>query len=254
MVFILDNQLPFLVLFFFAGCVGTAVLLRQRAGHGAWLLADLIWVILGGFGALGAVLAGIYKADSSQIDRQIDVAYVASAAFDRDVARFRLSYCEAPLTEQIEILCDKADFLAASTAENADLPLFIAVTVDVSPLRGLQLFGAEKDMKNMMQEADAFAPERFLVFTARDETTNAALAVVRQDNPQIAADFNILASSYEALIEQVSGLKAEWEFLQETAYILLIQIIALCLVSFAAPFRLGKSIVEIRDRSSKSEC
>ncbi|QGX96972.1 hypothetical protein EI983_01260 [Roseovarius faecimaris] len=248
MGFIIDNQLIFLTLFFFAGCVGTAVLLRRRAGHRAWLIADLIWVVLGGLGALGAVLAGVYKADSGQINRQIDVAYAASAAFDRDAARFRLSYCEAPLSDQIVILCDKADFLAASTAENADLPLFIAITGDVSPLSSLRLFGGGEAAQEMMKMADAFDPEQFLVFTARNEETDKALQEIRSDHPQIAADFNILASSYEALIAQVAKLKDEWEFLQANAYILLIQIIALCLVSFAAPFRLGKSVVDIRDR------
>ena len=92
MTFVTENQLPLLILFFVLGLVGTGFLFRKPAGHRAWKLADLVWVVLGGIGALVAVLAGLYTADSSRLDRQIDVAYAASSAFDRDAARFRLRF------------------------------------------------------------------------------------------------------------------------------------------------------------------
>jgi hypothetical protein len=69
---------------------------------------------------------------------------------------------------------------------------------------------------------------------------------MRRKVPAIAGDYLILAQSYDDLIEQVGKLRDEWEYLQANAHILVLQIIALCLVSFAAPFRLGKSIVELR--------
>ena len=250
-MFIIENQLFLLILFFLAGCLGTAFLLRKPAGHRGWLVADLVWVVLGGLGALGAVLAGIYTSDSGRINRQIDIAYAATGAFDRDAARFRLSYCEAPDGALIAQLCDKADFLSASTAENADLPLFIAVTGDISPLQRLHFFGGpsgDMAMVDKMEIADGFDPDQLLVFAARDAQTEAALTQLRQSAPAVAADFTILASSYDQLIAQVSKLKNEWEVLQQNAFILLIQIIAICLVSFAAPFRLGKSVVELLRR------
>lgn len=64
--------------------------------------------------------------------------------------------------------------------------------------------------------------------------------------PAIAGDFLILARAYDDLIAHVAKLKDEWDYLQANAHILALQVIALCLVSFAAPFRLGKSIVELR--------
>lgn len=248
MTFIADNQLFLLALFFIAGCIGTAFLFRKPAGHRVWKLADLVWVVLGGIGAFVAVMAGLYKTDSSHLDRQIDIAYAATTAFDRDAARFRLRFCDPAFDEDIAALCDKIEFLSASTASNADLPLFIAVTDEVAPLAGLGfLFGKRprNTMADMVSQANAFDPDQFLVFTALDDAAQSAVDTLRRKVPTIAGDFLILASAYDELIEQVGRLKDEWEYLQSNAHILVLQIIALCLVSFAAPFRLGKSIVEL---------
>ncbi len=252
MTFITENQLPLLILFFLVGSVGTAFLFRKPAGHRAWKLADLVWVVLGGIGALVAVLAGLYTSDSSRLDRQIDVAYAATLAFDRDAARFRLRFCDPAYDPDTAVLCDKVEFLSASTASNADLPLFIAVTNEVAPLQGLHFLfgtGAKDDMdemRDMAATADAFNIDQFLVFTSLDEKTQTAIDNMRRKVPAIAGDYLILAQSYDDLIEQVGKLKDEWEYLQANAHILGLQIVALCLVSFAAPFRLGKSLVELR--------
>ncbi len=252
MAFITENQLLLLILFFLIGSIGTAFLFRKPAGHRAWKLADLVWVVLGGIGALVAVLAGLYTSDSSRLDRQIDVAYAATLAFDRDAARFRLRFCDPSFDPDTAVLCDKVEFLSASTASNADLPLFIAVTNEVAPLQGLQfLFGRQAksdmdEMREMAAKADAFDIDQFLVFTSVDEETQLAIDNLRRKVPAIAGDYMILAQSYDDLVEQVGKLKDEWEYLQDNAHILVLQIVALCLVSFAAPFRLGKSIVELR--------
>jgi len=254
MSFVTENQLPLLILFFLIGSVGTGFLFRKPAGHRAWKLADLVWVVLGGIGALVAVLAGLYTSDSSRLDRQIDVAYAATLAFDRDAARFRLRFCDPAYDPDTGVLCDKVEFLSASTASNADLPLFIAVTNEVAPLQGLHfLFGQQNkdEMDQMAAKADAFDIDQFLVFTSLDDQTRVAIDNMRRKVPAIAGDYLILAQSYDDLIEQVGKLKDEWEYLQANAHILVLQIVALCLVSFAAPFRLGKSIVELRFSGDK---
>ncbi|MCE8546947.1 hypothetical protein KBY25_14035 [Ruegeria pomeroyi] len=242
-----DNQLPLILFCFLAGCLGTGwLLLYKPAGHRAWKIADLVWVVLGGVGALVAVLAGLYKADHSRLDRQIDIAYAATAAFDRDAARFRLRFCDPAYDDDIAVLCEKVEFLSASTASNADLPLFIAVTGEVAPLAGLHLLFGSPGMRDMSDQVESFAVDEFLVFTTLDAPTEAALEAMRRKVPLIAGDFQILARAYEDLIAQIGKLKSEWEYLQANAHILLVQVLALCLVSFAAPFRLGKSIVELR--------
>lgn len=254
MTFIADNQLLLILMFFVTGLIGTAFLFRKPAGHHAWKLADLVWVILGGFGALVAVVAGIYKSDSGHLERQIDVAYAATAAFDRDAARFRLRFCDPAYDGDIAVLCEKIEFLSASTAGNAELPLFIAVTDEVAPLQGITfLLGARSDiqeMQDMAAQADAFDPDAFLVFSSLDDATQEAVDNMRRKVPTIAGDFLILARAYDALIAQVQRLKEEWEYLQDNAHILMLQLFALCMVAFAAPFRLGKSLVELLPKRS----
>ena len=152
-------------------------------------------------------------------------------------------------------MCEKVEFLSASTASNAELPLFIAVTNEVAPLQGLHfLFGRQDkdEMEEMTATASAFDIDQFLVFTSLDAATQTAIDNMRRKVPAIAGDYLILAQSYDDLIEQVGKLQDEWEYLQANAHILMLQIIALCLVSFAAPFRLGKSIVELRMAYSTS--
>lgn len=250
MIFVTENQLLLILICFGLGAIGTGFLLRKPEGHQAWKYADLVWVLLGGIGALAAVIAGIYKSDSSQLERQIDLAYAATAAFDRDAARFRLRFCDPTDDTDIAVLCDKIEFLSASTAGNAELPLFIAVTDEVAPLQGIAFLAGSgttaQEITAKAASADAFDPESFLVFSSLDQPTQASVENLRRREPTIAADFVILARAYDDLIAHIQRLKQEWDYLQDNAHILVLQLFALCLVGFAAPFRLGKSVVELR--------
>ncbi len=251
MDFINDNQLPLILLCFLAGSVFTAFLFRRHVSARAWKIADLLWVCLGGIGALTAVIAGVYAHDSSRLDRQIDIAYAATREFDRDAARFRLAHCEvdhpaASFRAAIRDLCGKVEFLSASTAGNAELPLFIAVTERAAPLAGLSLF-SRGDSGDMEDEIARFDEAEFLAFAARDEATDTAIALLRQapSVAGVAGEYQVLARAYEDLIGEVMHLRDEWQVLQDNAGILTLQVLALCLVAFAAPFRLGKSIVDL---------
>jgi len=241
-LFVTQYQLHLLTLAFGLGCIGTYLLFAKPASDRAWRVADLVWVLLGGLGAVTAVVAGIYKSDSSRLDRQIDIAYAAAQAFDHDAARFRLRFCDPAYDNDILVLCDKVDFLSASSAENADLPLFMAVTDRVSPLQSLNWRGNH----DITQDMDDFDAHTFLIFTTLDSETDTAVTNMRRKVPTIAADFLIIARAYDDLIAQMQRLQDEWNLLKQNAYILFLQLIALCLVGFAAPFRLGKSIVDLR--------
>ncbi|MDI3335302.1 hypothetical protein QKW60_02690 [Defluviimonas aestuarii] len=251
MDFITDNQLPLILMCFVVGCLFTSYLFRRHVSQKAWKIADLVWICLGGIGALTAVIAGVYAEDSSRLSRQIDIAYATTREFDRDAARFRLAHCEvnhpaATFRTAIRDLCDKVEFLSASTAGNAQLPLFIAVTERAAPLQGLNLFFGSKS-SDMEDEVESFDMAEFLAFEPRDAMTEAAVALLRQapSVAGIAAEFQVIAKAYEDLIGEVMHLRDEWQVLEDSAGILTLQILALCLVAFAAPFRLGKSIVDL---------
>ncbi|PSL21826.1 hypothetical protein [Shimia abyssi] len=242
------NQLLLMIAFFGAGSLGALLLYRQPKGSRAWEIADLLWVVLGGVGAIAAIIAGIYQEDSTRLDRQITVAYTASHAFDTDAARFRLRNCAPPQGRDLTQICEKVEFLSASTAKNSALPLFLSVSEHAAPLQGLGLGflrGKSKAMDDMEHSMRQLNESRFLVFDPRDVDTVMALGRLGLLEPAIAADYRVLALSYDALINQVTQLRADWQLLQANRHLLAVQIIALCLLAFAAPFRLGKSVVAL---------
>ncbi|MEQ9257618.1 MAG: hypothetical protein RIG84_00825 [Roseovarius sp.] len=248
---LIQYQVPLILACFAAGSLCVGFILRKPSGHRAWLVADLVWVVLGLFGTLLAILAGHYMEDSSRIDRQINLAQAASTRFDDDAARFRLRHCTAPGTgTPVATLCEKVEFLSASTARNADLPLFLKAAEGASPLLSLSLFGTPGQMKEeagaMQAAAARLSPATLLSFSADDEKTREALGTITTARPEIAGDYRILARSYEGLITEITRLKAEWERLQATAWILAVQILAISMVAFAAPFRLGKAVADLR--------
>lgn len=250
-MFLVQYQFLLVALAFLAGCAATVVMLRQPADSRVWPLADLLWVVFGLLGALGALVAEIHTADSSRIARQVDFARAATAEFDRASGRFRLRHCNDPLDGALATLCDKADFLAASTAENADLPLFMAAAEQASPLRRLNLFSDPRtDPESAAVEASAkdFDPDALLTFHPLDARTRPALKALQKTDPAVAGEYRILARSYEALIKEIDRLQREWAFLNARSWVLSLQIVAICLVAFAVPFRLGRAVAALTPR------
>ncbi len=252
MSFVLTYQIALVAGCFLLGLLGAALLFRRGASRWAWNLADLVWVVVGGLGALAAILAGVYKNDSSQLNRQIDVAYAALQSFDTEAARFRLLYCETvsprpDIAAATRDLCDKVEFLSASTAESHDLPLFHSVSRISRPLQGLGLLAGRED-EAMMEEFEALETARFLAFASEDETTRRAAAVLSAapEAAPVAVEFRLLARSYDDLILKLGRLRTEWDFLQANTQFLAVQVLAICMIAFAAPFRLGKSFAELR--------
>ncbi len=243
--FIDTYQLQLILTAFGLGALSALMIYRQPATSRAWAVADLVWVLLGGIGAITAIVAGIYQEDSTRLERQITVAFTASHSFDSDAARFRLRHCAPADDPSIKVLCEKVEFLSASTAGNAALPLFLSVTQQAAPLEGLRFLLGGGDLAEMRAKANQFNPDELLVFDPRDVSTVMALEYVMLTQSGIAADYRVLALNYDDLITQVLRLKQDWDLLQTGRPLLILQIIALCLVAFAAPFRLGKSLVSL---------
>lgn len=250
---IIENRLLLIVGCFTGGLVGMVLVLRHSRNSRWWRIADLVWVALGGLGVITALLAGVYADDSARLERQIDLGFATSRAFDRDAARFRLRYCARNPDTAVSQLCDKVEFLSASAAINADLPLFADVAHASAPLRALRpLIGepisAAGDMaySEKLARVERFDPVELLAFDALDVETVMALKSTETSAPAIAADYRVLALTYGELIEALRRLKLDWEFLQQNSLFVLFQVLALSLVAIAAPFRLGKSLVDLR--------
>lgn len=250
---IIENRLVLIVLCFAIGLVGMVLVMRHRRHSRWWKIADLVWVALGGLGVVTALLAGIYADDTARLDRQIDLSFATSHSFDRDAGRFRLRYCSGDEIEaNVAHLCEKVEFLSASAALNADLPLFADVAHARAPLRALRPLigspdGGEMSDADKLSRVERFDPGEVLTFEPLDPDTVMALKRMGSTTPHIAADYRILALTYRDLIEGLATIKADWEFLQKNSLFVLFQILALCLIAIAAPFRLGKSLVELRE-------
>ncbi|GAA6179166.1 hypothetical protein NBRC116594_06040 [Shimia sp. NS0008-38b] len=241
--FITVYKLPLIVLCFVIGSIGAVLLFKFAHRSKAWEVADVIWVALGGIGAVVAIAVGIYQEDSSALNRQVTVAYSASRAFDANAARFRLRYCAHPENGDLSALCEKVEFLSASSAGNTALPLFVAVTEHRAPLEGFTLlFGQARERAAMKKAAEDFDMVEFLAFDTRDVATVTALKRLELTRPAVAADYRVLALTYDALITDIAALQDAWRVLQSGRGLLILQCIALGLVAFAAPFRLGRTI------------
>jgi hypothetical protein len=254
MSFLIENQLLLILGAFLLG-IGGATLVFRSGRRSFWVpMADLIWVCLGGLGALAAILAGIYQDDRTRLVRQVDVAYGVTRGFEADAARFRLAYCDlgpayASVVTDVRTLCDQVEFLHASTAQARRMPFFLEVTQTVEPLRALRIFFAGQERDGAIESraaAAAFDPGELLSFAARTPETDAALERLarRPLTVGVAAEYRVIAGTYEQLIATTGRLIAEWRFLEGHSLVLTLQVVALSLIAFAAPFRLGKSLAD----------
>ncbi|MDH3263256.1 MAG: hypothetical protein OEM24_04595, partial [Paracoccaceae bacterium] len=167
------------------------------------------------------------------------------------------AYCDvgqayASVAGDVLALCDRVEFLHASTARARRLPIFLEVSETAEPLRALRLFlsGPENEPEGMAEsraEAEAFDATELLSFAARTEATEAATARLarRPLTVGIAAEYQVIAMTYEELIATMERLIAEWRYLQTHSLVLSLQVVALCLIALAAPFRLGKSMADL---------
>jgi hypothetical protein len=257
MNFLLDHQIAAILTCFITGSLLAALLYRTAKSGLSWRIADFVWVALGGLGALTALMAGSYQDERGRVDRQIDVSYAISKTFETTTARFRLLHCEkdrqgAAYRPATLVLCDKVEFLSASAAINRDLPLFLDVAQTRTPLSSLGwLLGDDEQIakqtgmttNQMIEQVEQFDAPELLTFAAMDDTTRAATATLdASPHADIAAEYQVIATTYDELIDQLARVKTEWDYLEANSLVLILQVLALCLIAFAAPFRLGKSL------------
>lgn len=258
MNFLVENQLMSIIGSFCLGSIVAAQLYRYAKSSLSWRMADFIWVALGGVGAITALLSGTYLDEHSRVNRQIDISYAISKNFDAMAERFKLLHCQFDrqgpgLREPTLVLCEKLRALTKSAVANQDLPLFLELTTPKIRLAGLNwLYPAQP-------EADGAATQEAMADQVASFDTATLLTVASNDWPaaqawnrlngstssDVAADYQVLSETYEDLVTTLGRVKAEWDYLQANSVVLLLQVMALCLIAFAAPFRLGRSFSDI---------
>ena len=256
MNFLVENQLASIVGCFLLGTFCAVLIYRYAKSSMSWRLADFIWVALGGVGAIAALLSGSYLDEHSRVNRQIDISYATSKSFDAMAERFKLLHCQfdrqgPDLRPPTLVLCKKVRDLIASATANQDLPLFLELTTPKTRLAGLDwLYPARSEpvtenavAQDQMATRVAIFDTATLLTVASDDwpTVRAWNRLNGSANADVAADYQVISETYEDLVATLGRVKAEWDYLQANSVVLLLQVIALCLIAFAAPFRLGKS-------------
>ena len=257
MNFLVENQLVSIIGCFLLGTLGATLIYHFAKSGLSWRVADFIWVALGGVGAIAALLSGSYMDEHGRVNRQIDISYVISKNFDAMAERFKLLHCQfdrqgPDLRPPTLMLCKKVQELTASAKANQDLPLFLELTSPQSQLAGLAWLFPPPPAATGQVTNDQMASQVANFYTA------ALLSVASDDWPtvqawnqlngsahaEVAADYQVISETYEDLVATLGRVKAEWDYLEANSLVLLLQVIALCLIAFAAPFRLGKSLHE----------
>lgn len=257
MNFLLENQTLSIVGSFLLGSVIAAFIYRRAQSSLSWKVADLVWVALGGVGAIAALLSGSYLDERSRVDRQADISYAITKSFETSANRFLLLYCDKdrqgpPFRALVVVVCKKTIALTTSAKSNSKLPLFLDVAQTRSPLSSvgwllsgqkLAADGDEMTKTSAMAMVESFDVVELQTIAVIDDATRTALSTL-EASPyvEISVDYQVLAGTYSDLIKQLGRVKAEWDYLEENSLVLILQVMALCLIAFAAPFRLGKSI------------
>jgi hypothetical protein len=257
MNFLIENQTLSIIGSFVIGSIIAAIVYRRAQSSLSWKVADLVWVALGGVGAIAALLSGSYQDERSRIDRQIDISYAITKSFEASANRFLLLHCDKDrqgptYRAEVVVVCKKTIKLTTSAKANSELPLFLDLAQTRPPLSSIGLlFGGQSqvaDAEGMtktsaMAKVDSFDADKLQTVAVIDYPTRTALSSLEASpHADISVDYQVLAGTYSNLIKQLGRVKAEWDYLEENSIVLIVQVIALCLIAFAAPFRLGKSI------------
>lgn len=257
MSFLLDHQTASIIASFILGSIIATTIYKRVQSSLSWKVADLLWVVLGGLGAIAALLSGSYLDERGRIDRQIDISYAITKSFETSANRFLLLHCDKdrqgpPYRALVVVVCKKTIALTTSAKANSQLPLFLDLARTRPPLSSIGLLlGRQDSAANTdgmsktaaMTMVEGFDVAELQTIAVIDDATRTALSsLAASPHADVSVDYQVLAQTYSDLVKQLGRVKAEWDYLEENSTVLILQVIALCLIAFAAPFRLGKSI------------
>ncbi|MFK7867622.1 MAG: hypothetical protein AB8B58_00125 [Roseobacter sp.] len=277
MIWIIDNQILFLVLAFAIGLILSLFLLNQTHEKKVWRYADLLWIVVGGIGALVAFIVSVFLSNVATTERSIVLVQSSISNAHSDAVAIAAKYCSEAIfprhlpyyADDFALLCDAVGGIKEQTAKDSDA--FSLVTLLEEERPNASPFSMDEFHFDPSQAA--FDPKKVIEFSGMTEALSAALERPGDfssvffkfdiDNPafesarieligsgvytDLALEYGALKSEYERLVLEFDELRIVWNDIVEQRWLLLMRTIALGMLSFSLPLRLGKSVFEIRE-------
>lgn len=278
---IVENQFFLIIVFFIIGTVTAHRLFFARNQKKIWKIADLGWIIAGGLSAATAVILSVLLSEINSVRRESDIFTAAVASFNKDAKRFMQVYCTdradwrfSPVfRENGTILCAHIRKIEAETAEDAKLVRFASIfssgnekeDTDHSWAKGIAFRDYDTDEMNTLFDAlelandlnfgeqvtidtGAFSSLAFPVRKISEEEINQTLQILINsgDADAFCSEFITLNSRMKDIRFSTSQLQNRWNTVMRKQPLFLWRALALLVLSFIFPLRVGKSVHELK--------
>lgn len=244
--------------------------LVRRKTEQFWKLVDLTWISVGTIATVAAVTTTLYISEISDAQRRIDRLRATIADLNTDAEMFVAIHCsERTLSSIIQVTslamreaCQDAIVVASETQSTSDLISFtellapsIAINGEESRQRQIHAAfdltantytnenGTELTMASLIQakwlsraklnDAEFEGLGNTILFTGFYDKFFFELSAIRSRSASIAME--------------VESLRSSWQLILGKRSLLALRVIALTLISFVAPLRIGKSIFDIQN-------
>ncbi len=265
-----------LLVCFLLGLMFAAIIFLGARSKTIWAWVDLIWIFVGGFSAATALLSNLYLNEIEQTKREIDFFRSGSQMIAFETEIFLESRCNARKIDEVlpnvrfsyRSACSRVALLAQSTQLNLTAfsvlevgqPLSNASTRSLDPAAYIALAEIDFDGQLIDKLAEiknlATALERDTSATGLSMWQNLDLSskfvIVVDDESSLSdlrlfgfyddfvAEFMALNRLAQVSLENLDGSKQNWDELSLKLAPLGLRNVALMLLAFVFPLRLGR--------------
>jgi hypothetical protein len=274
-ILLVEHQTIITLSTFSFGLLCLGILLKKRDGH-VWKIVDLVWVVFGGGAAISAVIASIYINKDGVLARQVDVLKANMTSISTDARRFNEEHCSetseiAFYASMVSTLCANNRVMIESITQEEQRPFFSEISDITEELREF----AGKEISTQIEPLDDFLDPNTTgnndpdiiksIFTNADITivleglkldlldplnnsATSAISALRRSGLyfDMTADYTSIAREYQKITQQLANVGTAWELNQQDFQFVVARALAIALVAFAFPLRVGKSIHDLR--------
>lgn len=267
MPFFIEFELTVYGLSFFGGTLLTLFVWKRAIGRRSWRIVDLVWISIGSLSTGAAVLATAALGTATEVQRNSERLRNDVITINSEANTMKSLYCSRNqgqmlpnARESLNALCAFVNSVVFDTAENSELRSVLEwVLVE---------FGKEtKDELNHIERSGAIYKlqdfddsEPHLSEIGNLKNLPLFSLKVGPDIIRNNIDLLLEASGYDLFIFELTDLRGKFERLTEKVeafvpniavaksrvYYLFARIMALMLLVFVVPLRIGKSIHDIK--------